>query len=86
LLIRDGVPAGWRHSPLAVLLQPLQGEGVGFYLAVPSGHLPCLAQEVEGFVRHQEHQDLVFAPELQGAVQPPPLNALAVAGGGVEAA
>ncbi len=64
------------------MLQHLQGEGVGFYLAVPSLHLPRLAEVVEGLVRHQEHQDLVFAPELQGAVQPFPLDALPVATGG----
>jgi hypothetical protein len=33
-------------------------------------------------VRHQKHQDLVFAPELQRAVQPFPLDALPVATGG----
>lgn len=37
---------------VAVPLQHLQGEGVGFYLAVASCHLPCLAEVVEGLVGH----------------------------------
>jgi hypothetical protein len=49
---------------LAVLLQDPQGKGVGLYLAVSSFHLPRPAKLVEGLVRHQEHQYLVFAPEF----------------------
>jgi len=51
-------------TPVAIVLQHLQGEGLGFYLPVPSLYLPRLAQVVESLVRYQEHQDLVFAPEL----------------------
>jgi len=51
-------------TPVTIVLQHLQGEGVGFYLAVPSLHLSRLAKIVESLVRYQEHQDLVFAPEL----------------------
>jgi hypothetical protein len=51
-------------TPAAIVLQQLQGEGVGFYLPVPSLHLPGLAQIVESLVRYQEHQNLVFAPKL----------------------
>jgi hypothetical protein len=54
--------------PVAILLQHLQGKGVGFYLAVSSFHLPRLAKIVESLMRSQEHQYLVFAPELQGTV------------------
>jgi hypothetical protein len=64
---------------IAIVLQHLKGEGVGFYLPVPSIHLPRLTEVVKRFVRHQEHQDLVFAPEFQGAVQPFLLDALPVA-------
>src|SRR5918997_3371994 len=70
-----------RHVVIA--LQHLQGEGVGLYLAVPSFHLPRLAEVVEGLVRHQEHQHLVLAPELKGTVEPSPLDALAFTGGDV---
>src|SRR3712207_3656487 len=70
-------------QPVAVPLQHLQGEGVGLYLAVSSFHLPRLAEVVEGLVRYQEHQRLVLAPEFKGAVEPPPLDALAVTGGNV---
>jgi hypothetical protein len=59
-------------SPFAVMLQYLQDEGVGFYLAMPSRHLPGLAKVVEGLMRHQEHQNFVFVLELQGSVQPLP--------------
>ena len=48
----------------AIVLQHLQGEGVGFYLPVPSLHVPSLAKLVESLVRYQEYQYLVFAPKL----------------------
>ena len=54
---------------VAIVLQHLQGEGVGFYLAAPSLHLPSLAKVVESLVRYQEHQDLVFALELYSGLQ-----------------
>src|ERR687894_3154351 len=69
--------------PVAIPLQHLQREGVGLYLAVSSTHLPRLSKVVESLVRHQEHQHLVLGPELQGTVQPPPLDALSVTGGDV---
>jgi hypothetical protein len=51
-------------TPVAIVLQHLQGEGIGFYLAVPSLHLPRLTKVVESLVRYQEYQYLVFAPKL----------------------
>ena len=47
---------GWYSGigTAAVLLQYLQGERVGFYLAVSPLHLPRLAKVVESLVRHQE--------------------------------
>ena len=53
-----------RYFALAVLLQYLARECVGFYLAVPSLHLLRLAKIVESLMRHQEHQHLLFAPKL----------------------
>jgi hypothetical protein len=50
--------------PATVLLQRLQGEGVGFYLAVPAIHLFGPAKIVKSLVCHQEHQNLVFALNL----------------------
>src|SRR5215212_9176403 len=52
------------HRLVAIVLQHLEGEGVGLYLAVSSFHLPHLTEVVESLVRYQEHQNLVFAPEL----------------------
>jgi hypothetical protein len=56
---------------------------VGFYFAMPSRRLLRLAEVVEGFGGHQEHQDFVFASKLEGTVQPFPLDVLTVAGGRV---
>src|SRR5215212_11967724 len=62
--------------PVTIPLQHLQGEGVGLYLAMSSLNLLSLAKVVECLVRYQEHQHLVLAPKVQGAIQPPPLDAL----------
>src|SRR5215212_447604 len=50
--------------PVAVLLQYIEGEGVGLYFAVSSLHLLRLAKIVEGLVCDQEHQYLLFASKL----------------------
>jgi hypothetical protein len=49
---------------VAVLLQYIEGEGVGLYFAVSSLHLLRLAKIVEGLVCDQEHQYLLFASKL----------------------
>jgi hypothetical protein len=41
--------------PVAVLLQRYQGEGVGFYLTMPSRHLLRPAKVAESLVCDQEH-------------------------------
>ena len=56
---------GGGASTLAVLLQYLQGEGVGFYLSVPSLHLLRLAKIVESLMHYQEYQHLLFTPKLK---------------------
>ena len=51
---------GWRSvlrriRPVTVLLQHLQGEGIGFYLPMPALYLLRPTKVVESFVCHQEY-------------------------------
>jgi hypothetical protein len=53
--------------PIAIVLQHLKGEGVGFYLAVPSLHPPRLAEVVKKrLVRHKNTRTSSSLPCSRG--------------------